>query len=145
LGQRFCSQTTNPKLSYEHWNKPKKSTYVTLAVIYRTVEDGYIHWAGYNTSRGEEPFANFLKEFGSGLTSKYQKIRVASLHINHARYRHHLALLGVNNLYDAERSQIMATSDEALKLAIAERADDWAFLKAIFPLSNQAEAVTRSA
>lgn len=43
-GARFCSQTTDPRLPGECWNKPKKSTYVQVAVMTRTP---------VTTSRGE--------------------------------------------------------------------------------------------
>ena len=38
-GQRFVSQTTNPKKAGEHWNKPKKSTYSDLLALYLDEND----------------------------------------------------------------------------------------------------------
>lgn len=42
FGYRFVSQTTNPKKSYEYWNKPKAGNYHVLAVMVQNVENGYI-------------------------------------------------------------------------------------------------------
>lgn len=46
-GWRFMSQTTNPKVSDEVWNKPKASTYGALGVMYLD-EKGYTHWICIN-------------------------------------------------------------------------------------------------
>src|ERR1035441_10184979 len=44
-GFRLCSQTTNPKLSTEFWNKPKKSTYSDLGVM-GLDEQAHVTWIG---------------------------------------------------------------------------------------------------
>ena len=57
-GFRLCSQTTNPKVAYEKWNAPKKSTYSLLAVM-GLDEEGHVTWTGigaYDLSK--------LAEFG---------------------------------------------------------------------------------
>jgi hypothetical protein len=60
-GFRFCSQTTNPKLASEPWNKPKKSTYARFAAgMY--LADGKVSW----TAIGEFPditweFEDFMR------------------------------------------------------------------------------------
>lgn len=42
-GTRFCSQTTNPKVAGEVWNKPKRGIYMTgLTVMYKQPDTGYI-------------------------------------------------------------------------------------------------------
>jgi hypothetical protein len=43
--QRFVSQTTDPKRSYEFWNKPKPSTYALIAVMYLDHKD-HVQWWG---------------------------------------------------------------------------------------------------
>ena len=44
LGFRFWSQTTNPKVAGERWNKPKASTYARgIAVMYLNEED-HVTW-----------------------------------------------------------------------------------------------------
>ena len=44
-GDRFCSQTLNPKTA--RWNKAKKSTYCLLGAMYLD-EQGHVTWAGIN-------------------------------------------------------------------------------------------------
>jgi hypothetical protein len=44
-GFRLCSQTTNPKKSYEHWNAPKKSVYSMLGVMGLN-DEGHVTWDG---------------------------------------------------------------------------------------------------
>lgn len=39
-GDRFVSQTTNPKLSYEKWNAPKASTYCNMRFLVRDKQVG---------------------------------------------------------------------------------------------------------
>jgi len=46
-GFRFVSQTLNPKVAGEKWNKPKASTYSRLGgVMLRNPENGHITWNG---------------------------------------------------------------------------------------------------
>ena len=45
-GQRFCSQTTNPKRPGTVWNKPKKSTYCALMVLTQDESNGHISSTG---------------------------------------------------------------------------------------------------
>lgn len=42
FGQRFCSQTLNPKTS--QWNKPKAGNYHVLAVMTRNPSNGYVSY-----------------------------------------------------------------------------------------------------
>ena len=42
--QRFVTQTTNPKVSGEVWNKPKPSTYAPLVVMYLDEDDHIDTW-----------------------------------------------------------------------------------------------------
>jgi hypothetical protein len=59
-GDRFCSQTTNPKVvDREVWNKPKKSTYTQIAVLTRDPENGHIQWAGLRTYPTDVELADF--------------------------------------------------------------------------------------
>lgn len=59
-GYRFCSQTTNPKLSTEVWNKPKKSTYVDLsAVMYLDPETDYVEWDAITKYSGLDKLKNY--------------------------------------------------------------------------------------
>jgi len=50
-GDRFCSQTTNPKVAGERWNKPKKSTYSVLMALYLNDEGHVTHAAAGNWTK----------------------------------------------------------------------------------------------
>jgi hypothetical protein len=49
FGQRFVSQTTNPKKPGEVWNKPKAGTYCPLIVMYLDDETGHVKHAVLHT------------------------------------------------------------------------------------------------
>lgn len=65
-GDRFCSQTRNPKVAGEVWNKPKKSTYVDVGVMYRD-EQGHVTWTGINAYASAEDLAAFTAVVGDNL------------------------------------------------------------------------------
>jgi hypothetical protein len=57
FGIRFCSQTTNPKKSFEFWNKPKKSTYASISACMYLNEIDHVHWSELtNYSSYQEAF-----------------------------------------------------------------------------------------
>ena len=60
-GFRLCSQTTNPKLSTEFWNKPKKSTYSDLGVM-GLDEQAHVTWIGI-TSYFFDEFDDFCTTY----------------------------------------------------------------------------------
>lgn len=74
-GDRFCSQTLNPKT--DRWNKPKRSTYCPVGAMFLD-EEGHVTWAGLNTWADEEAIANFEAVLGDELT-KAQRLQVAQL------------------------------------------------------------------
>src|ERR1700722_6117577 len=53
MGFRLVSQTTNPKLSTEVWNKPKASTYCMLAIMGLDEQD-HVTWTGCNIYQFDE-------------------------------------------------------------------------------------------
>lgn len=65
-GFRNCSQTTNPKVPGERWNKPKKGTYCKIACgMFQTVEDGHVHFCGlseYSDLKESEAFLEKYRE-----------------------------------------------------------------------------------
>lgn len=68
-GFRFVSQTTNPKVSTEVWNKPKCSIYSEIAVMILMPENEkkirQVSWTGVNIFHIEdelEPFVSFYPE-----------------------------------------------------------------------------------
>lgn len=68
-GTRLVSQTTNPKLEGEVWNKPHPSTYSPYGAMYRDKE-GHVHWRGlspYDFDKAEP----FLERFAAGLQPEH--------------------------------------------------------------------------
>ena len=57
-GDRFVSQTLNPKTN--QWNKPKKSTYQAVIVVYRNEKD-YITYNGLYGGTDAEEYKAFIK------------------------------------------------------------------------------------
>lgn len=73
-GQRSVFQTLNPKTNA--WNKPKKSTYSDILVLYRDKSNGHIENHGLSFGYdGIEVLKDFLSVFETVLTD-YQKERI---------------------------------------------------------------------
>lgn len=71
-GVRFCSQTSNPKRPGLVWNKPKKSTYSDLEVLYLN-EEGQVRSAAYSYTWGDqEKLDSFLGKYREGLPDSEQ-------------------------------------------------------------------------
>ena len=69
-GNRFCSQTLNPKTLC--WNKPKKSTYVDVGVMTRDYR-GYISWFGYGVAyTDKEHYNSFIEKIKDVPLNKLQ-------------------------------------------------------------------------
>ena len=66
-GFRSCSQTTNPKKSYEHWNKPKKSTYSKIAEGMYLNEENHVKFCGLSHYSGLQDSIEFKEKFGACL------------------------------------------------------------------------------
>jgi aromatic ring-opening dioxygenase catalytic subunit (LigB family) len=67
-GQRFCSQTTNPKISEEVWNKPKHGVYHEMVIMYLDEKTRYIQNSSLNSfCDGRKDFEEFDKRFGHDL------------------------------------------------------------------------------
>lgn len=67
-GQRFCSQTTDPRKSIEVWNKPRKSTYNRFSIIVQnddaaSEEFGHVHHFGLSHYEGLEKVAAFMNKW----------------------------------------------------------------------------------
>lgn len=57
-GDRFCSQTLNPKTG--RWNKPKKDTYSAVLVMVQK-DNGYIGRKGLSYSTDEKAYKDFIE------------------------------------------------------------------------------------
>ena len=63
FGQRFMSQTTNPKRDGEVWNKPKGSTYAVRCVL--VLDDiGHVSSVGHSIYASREEVEAFEAAFG---------------------------------------------------------------------------------
>ena len=69
-GDRFVSQTLNPKTQL--WNKPKKSTYNAVDIVYRN-EKGYITYYGLYRSTSKEDHQKFIDFIGDLEINDLQK------------------------------------------------------------------------
>ena len=74
-GFRFCSQTTNPKLSYEYWNKPKYSTYIDLGVM-GLDDKNYVTWTGLGMYYPEK-LADFVTTYGDSFDENQKQVAKA--------------------------------------------------------------------
>ena len=73
-GHRLVSQTSNPKVAVEVWNKPKASTYssaLDLAVMFKD-QQGHIHWTSVGVYSWPEHVQEFKAQFGSLLNAEEQ-------------------------------------------------------------------------
>lgn len=65
-GDRFVSQTRNPKVAGSPWNKPRKSTYAPIGVMYRDGE-GHVTWGSLHLYGSDEALAAFTAAVGDNL------------------------------------------------------------------------------
>jgi hypothetical protein len=73
-GCRLVSQTTNPKVAGEPWNKPKASTYASGMALMFLDEQGHVHWTSLNPySDAGKDFADFHAEWRGQFDEREQK------------------------------------------------------------------------
>jgi hypothetical protein len=65
-GTRMCSQTTDPRTGNVHWNKPKKSTYSPVGVMYLD-EQGHCTWTTASHYEELPVLRAWLTEYSCGL------------------------------------------------------------------------------
>jgi hypothetical protein len=87
-GDRFCAQTLNPKTG--RWNKPKKSTYAAVGVMYREADSGHIKWTGLSEWADEDAIAQWMGALNDGhLTlSEEQRKNLAVVVGRHEAFKH---------------------------------------------------------
>ncbi len=76
-GFRLVSQTTNPKVSAEVWNKPKASTYCMLAVMGLDGE-GHVSWDGCNLYQFDK-LAEFEAMYAAEFDDTQRRICAAAM------------------------------------------------------------------
>lgn len=69
-GQRVVTQTTNPKVAGEVWNKPKASTYSNLRVLYRNNDNGHIENAALSFYAPLEEIVQFEHVYAPAVESE---------------------------------------------------------------------------
>ncbi len=68
-GQRVVSQTTNPKVNGEVWNKPKASTYSNIRVLYLEDSTGHVQNMALNFYANLQQIADFQARYAPALQS----------------------------------------------------------------------------
>lgn len=87
-GQRFVSQTTNPKItSREVWNKPKASTYSPILVMFLDTT-GYVTHDGLGIYATDEKIDEFERIYGDALQDEYHQSAIRFLRAVNERERH---------------------------------------------------------
>ena len=71
-GQRFVSQTLNPKTSA--WNKPKASTYDPIKVLTRDPENGHIHSDSLHYNDDETKIAEYETRHAPALDERAHNV-----------------------------------------------------------------------
>lgn len=76
-GDRFVSQTLNPKTG--RWNKPKKSTYTGVMVMFLDAETGYTRRFGINFNDSAERIAEFVGIVGKERLTELQVAKLVEI------------------------------------------------------------------
>lgn len=77
-GQRVVFRTKNPKT--QKWNKPKKSTYSDIRILYRNSENGHIENDGLTFAYTDaKRLSEFLNQFPEEKFSAWQKEKLRIL------------------------------------------------------------------
>jgi hypothetical protein len=90
-GTRFCSQTTNPKVPGEVWNRPKKSTYCSLGGAMFLDDRGHVDWEGVTDYSSLDELIAFREAAGLTLPSD------ALSHLNR--------VIEAKTIYEAEKAR----------------------------------------
>lgn len=102
-GQRFVSQTTNPKVtSREVWNKPKAGTYATLLVMYLD-EEGHVHHDGLGIYATDEKIDDFVAKYGAALGDKYRQDALVFLRRVNEKMRNRTVTVTTSGFVDKEK------------------------------------------
>ena len=67
-GCRLVSQTTNPKVAGEVWNRPKGNTYCNGPSVLYLDEHGHVHCDGISCYSGADQFARFRALYAAQMT-----------------------------------------------------------------------------
>lgn len=107
-GQRFVSQTLNPKTGA--WNKPKAGTYDEIKVMVRNEENGHIGCESLRFNDDEEKITRFETEHAAALDERARKV------IKHIR-AHNAAMSKITwTVGPADPNEVHQTLDEQLAI-----------------------------
>lgn len=112
-GQRVVFRTRNPKTG--KWNKPKKSTYSDIRILFRNPDNGHIENDGLSfTYSDQADLDKFLKQFPEKHFSDYQK---EQLRIFRAilKTRKHVSISVVENPTPKEAQRIEENNKQTQK------------------------------
>lgn len=103
-GQRFVSQTLNPKTGA--WNKPKSSTYDEIKVMVLNEENGHIECESLRFNDSEEKISRFEVEHAAALDERAHKV------IKHLR-AHNAAMSKITwTVEEAQPGKVYQTREE---------------------------------
>lgn len=107
-GQRFVSQTMNPKTGA--WNKPKASTYDDVKVLTLDESNGHIHSDSLRFNDSEEKIAEYETRHATALDERAHKV------IKHIR-AHNAAMSKITwTVGPANENEVHQTLDEQLAI-----------------------------
>ena len=70
-GQRAVTMTSNPKKPYLVWNKPHKSTYSMITIMFLD-DNGHVKFDGLSQYAWKEHVERFIEKYGLDLADEYQ-------------------------------------------------------------------------
>lgn len=107
-GQRFVSQTLNPKTGA--WNKPKAGTYDPIKVLTRDPENGHIHSDSLRYNDDEAKIAEYATRHAAALDERAHKV------IKHIR-AHNAAMSKITwTIGPANDNEVHQTREEQLAI-----------------------------
>lgn len=72
-GVRLMTQTTNPKVSGEVWNKPKAGVYSRFGAALFLDQKGHVHHSGLSESSGGKEASEWCAVFGAGVPESHRR------------------------------------------------------------------------
>lgn len=118
-GDRFCSQTLNPKTN--QWNKPKKGTYSSALALYLERQDDgrmFVKSTGLGLWRTEADALAFIELVGAENLNEVQRVELAKV-IGMDRVMQHVTFSVHEGEYSEEDQQKDLETQKLVNKAIA--------------------------
>lgn len=87
-GFRMVTQTSNPKLDNEVWNKPTKSTYARIGGCLYMDDEKHVHWAQLSVNTDPEYALAYVQDFPGAVTRLVRAWAKQMLLSHEKRVRH---------------------------------------------------------